>query len=118
MWTTVIYVSSAAALLLAVWVVVSAFRVRRHTRLKEQQLDWIRQQSVRALEMVKSSDDSQVIAGLQTLSALKERKSRLAALNRVVELTKSENPAVAEHAEATFREIVPSDADRRANGST
>src|SRR5262245_47118804 len=107
MWTEVIYLVSAGALILAMWVVASALRVRNQTHQKEQQLAWIRTQSVRALQMVNSRDTSQVIAGLQTLSALKERHSRLAALNRIVELTRSDNPEIAQHAETTFHEIVP-----------
>ena len=107
MLTVVIYACSCVALAFAVWVVVSAYRVRRKTIDRKQQLQWIREQSGRALEMVNSDNEMHVITGLQTLTALKEPQSQLAALTRVVELTKSQNPAIAEHAEATFREIVP-----------
>lgn len=102
-----LYVISAAAIVATLWLVVSAVRAGRAAQKKQQQLTWIYEEARRALNMVNSDNEDRVVTGLQMLCALNEPESRLAALHRIAELTKSDNPTVAETAETTLDLILP-----------
>lgn len=71
----------------------------RNVRFLEQQLD-------RALEQIESSDEDQILAGFQLLTALNDNRSRLRALGRVRTLMDNENGVIARQAATTYASIV------------
>src|SRR5215471_12354521 len=99
--TRSLYALSILAGVFAVWAVAAAIRLRRRMSKNLQRLTWIKTEARRAVDLVNSNDEGRVITGLQTLAAINERSARLAALQRIAELAKSENAVVAAHATRT-----------------
>jgi hypothetical protein len=66
---------------------------------------WIQAELERALALIESSDEDEILAGLQILSVMDKPEIQIQAFQRVYELTKHPQPNVARQAEATIEKI-------------
>lgn len=66
---------------------------------------WIQTQLERALALIESSDENEILAGLQILSVMNEPTIHVQAFHRLFELTTHDDPRVAKQAEVTIERI-------------
>jgi hypothetical protein len=89
--------------------IVFAWMIFRETRkVKEAQEDilCIQAQLERAVKLLDSPDDSQIIVGLQILSTMNDPEIRLSALPRIADLVAhSNNPQVVDQAQMVIHQV-------------
>jgi hypothetical protein len=83
---------------------VAAINARRLT--PEQIKDvWIETQLERALALIESSNEDEILAGLQILSVMDKPEIQVKAFRRLYELTKHPQPNISRQAEVTIEMI-------------
>jgi hypothetical protein len=83
---------------------VAAINARRLT--PEQVKDvWIETQLERALALIESSNEDEILAGLQILSVMDKPEIQVKAFRRLYELTKHPQPNISRQAEVTIEMI-------------
>jgi hypothetical protein len=100
-----IYSATVLVLCLGAFLIYMIFRERRKVREKRDEITSIHRELKRAVELLDSPNENEVIVGLQILSTLNDPESRLKALPRVTELTHSGNPHVVEQARLTIEKL-------------
>jgi len=90
-------ISSAVLLAIAITMVIATFRLRVRVLEKYKAIEWSRQQITRALELCDSNDVDDIMNGLQTVRALGFADEQL--LNRVGQLLNHHDQRVIEHAQ-------------------
>lgn len=82
------------------------FRETRKVREAQEDILCIHAEMERAVELLDSHDDSQIIVGLQILSTMNEPEIRLKALPRIADLvTHSKNPQVVDQAQMVIHQV-------------
>ena len=107
MVANILHALSAVVLLASAWIAVSALRMKREIRNKEERLAWLQDEAVRAVMLLQSQDAGRILTGLQTLGALNVREARLQALQTIAALVHSNDPAVAACASDTLQQMLP-----------
>jgi biopolymer transport protein ExbB/TolQ len=100
-----IYVAASVVFLLAVVLAYTAYRVRRETNRKREDVKWLLQQLERALADIQTNDVDKVLSGLQTLTYLNDPAARLKALPRLAELAQHPNHLIARQAKVTMEKL-------------
>lgn len=70
--TELAYIGSYIAVLVSVFAVVAAFRERNRALARRDELRWLQNNAKRAVAQLDSANEQDVLAGLQTLSALRD----------------------------------------------
>jgi hypothetical protein len=105
--TAFIHVLSAIAFVAAIWIAISAARMKRDINRARARLRWIQEEAQRAVQLLESRDRDRIMTGLQTLVALNVPEVRLEALQKIAALAKSADPAVAACASDTLDQVLP-----------
>jgi hypothetical protein len=95
---SLLYITCVLLAVVAVCLAVLILRLRRDVREKHAQLEWIQEALERCLKQLESSDESEILAAIQTLSVLNEPLVRRRAFIRLTQLTDSNNRAIASQA--------------------
>lgn len=101
----VIYIVTALIFFLGIFLIYMIVREKRKVREKQQELDSIYHELLRAVDLLYSLKENEVIVGLQILSTMNAPEIRLKALPKVTELTRDENPRIAEQAQLTIEKL-------------
>lgn len=81
------------------YVALQSWRTYQDAKSKQVKIDWAVTQLKRALDQTRMETESDIIAGIQCLSTLSLPEIRTAVLNRLTELSESDNKMIAKHAE-------------------
>ena len=100
-----VYAATVFILCLGAVLTYMIFRERRKVREKQQEITSIHQELKRAVQLLDSPNENQIIVGLQILSTMNDPDIRLKALPKVTELTHSDNPHVVEQARLTIEKL-------------
>ncbi|HWT00831.1 MAG TPA: hypothetical protein VN256_11345 [Pyrinomonadaceae bacterium] len=99
------YVATALIICLGIFLIYLIFRERRKVREQQQEIASIYEELARAVELLDSPTESEVIVGLQILSTMNAPAIRLKALPKVTELTHDNNPRIAEQAQLAIEKL-------------
>jgi len=81
------------------YIVFESWRTYHDAKSKQVLIDWAHEQLERALAQTQMENESDIIAGIQCLSTLSLPEIRTTVLNRLTELTESENKTIVKYAE-------------------
>jgi hypothetical protein len=98
-------IATAASLVLLISALIARHRVKKMISLKRQQAAWVQSQLDRALALVESGNDDEILLGLQILSALDFSRTRLKALPRLFDLIQSGTPRVSRQARSVVKTL-------------
>jgi hypothetical protein len=91
-----IYAVTLAFSCLGVVIIYWAIRARKRALAEQEKIHWVLDQANRALDMIKDEDPSNILVGLQMLSAYDIPSIRVKAIPRLIELTQYTNKQVAQ----------------------
>ncbi len=100
----VLYGALFIFVVLAVWYLTEILRFRREVKKKYKDIEWNLRQLHRALDLINSTDDDEIFAGLDILYAL-NHPARLRALPRLAELASSKDVRIARRARKVIEAI-------------